>query len=307
MKPTDTQTAARPLQLFCQLASGRFSRLDYLDERKNRIKFVLRSLLTPRGTLAWLSFISQRPRLLDYLRQAPRIALKLHRPYQHCALDTQGKLASLKSHYAAVLTLPEQAREALLSRQNLTLASVEGKDETRFGCRMGHNHYFDKEGELVLQWLEGEDTPLATLTFTVCEQDDKTVIVIGGLQGPHKDYGAEGIKTATKACHGLFPKRLVVEALMVVAEAFKAVEVRAVCKDQHIYSSWRYNRDFQADYDSFWESLGSERADSVFFRLPFPIPRKPMEDIASKKRSEYNRRYALLDDLAAQIRQTLSH
>ena len=37
--------------------------------------------------------------------------------------------------------------------------------------------------------------------------------------------------------------------------------------------------------------------------LPLVMPRKPLEEIASKKRSEYRRRYALLDSLIQQVNQ----
>jgi hypothetical protein len=68
------------------------------------------------------------------------------------------------------------------------------------------------------------------------------VALIGGLQGPRKEFGHECIRTATKACHGLFPKRLVLEALTVIAREMGCQQVLAVCKDSHIYSSWRYRK-----------------------------------------------------------------
>ena len=37
--------------------------------------------------------------------------------------------------------------------------------------------------------------------------------------------------------------------------------------------------------------------------LPLAMPRKPMEEIASKKRAEYRRRYALLDSLTQHVTQ----
>jgi hypothetical protein len=37
-----------------------------------------------------------------------------------------------------------------------------------------------------------------------------------------------------------------------------------------------------ADYDSFWLSIGGEKQDSGNFMLPLVMPRKPMEEIASK-------------------------
>lgn len=58
-----------------------------------------------------------------------------------------------------------------------------------------------------------------------------------------------------------------------------------------------------ADYDSFWLSIGGEKQENGNFMLPLVMPRKPMEEIASKKRSEYRRRYALLDSLIQQMKQ----
>ncbi|BFT80594.1 hypothetical protein GVv1_13860 [Enterobacter pseudoroggenkampii] len=58
-----------------------------------------------------------------------------------------------------------------------------------------------------------------------------------------------------------------------------------------------------ADYDSFWISIGGEKQDNGNFMLPLVMPRKPMEEIASKKRSEYRRRYELLDSLIQQVKQ----
>ena len=75
----------------------------------------------------------------------------------------------------------------------------------------------------------------------------------------------------------------------------------------HIYRSWRYRKKKEgkllADYDSFWLSLGGQKQDNGHFMLPLAMPRKPMEEIASKKRAEYRRRYALLDSLTQHVTQ----
>ena len=105
----------------------------------------------------------------------------------------------------------------------------------------------------------------------------------------------------------LFPKRLLVEAAMTLGTAFPVEQIVAVSNDTHIYRSWRYRKKKEgkllADYDSFWISIGGEKQDSGNFMLPLVMPRKPMEEIASKKRSEYRRRYALLDSLIQQVNQ----
>ena len=80
---------------------------------------------------------------------------------------------------------------------------------------------------------------------------------------------------------------------MTLGTAFPVEQIVAVSNDTHIYRSWRYRKKKEgkllADYDSFWISIGGEKQDSGNFMLPLVMPRKPMEEIASKKRSEYRR------------------
>ncbi|PVF10603.1 DUF535 domain-containing protein, partial [Yersinia pestis] len=49
----------------------------------------------------------------------------------------------------------------------------------------------------------------------------------------------------------------------------------------------------------FWLSLGGNPDTEGHFRLPTKIVRKPLTEIASKKRAEYRRRYVLLEQLEA--------
>ncbi len=49
------------------------------------------------------------------------------------------------------------------------------------------------------------------------------------------------------------------------------------------------------------QALGGEQCAQGNFSLPPQIARKPIEDIASKKRAEYRRRYQLLEQLEEQL------
>lgn len=62
-----------------------------------------------------------------------------------------------------------------------------------------------------------------------------------------------------------------------------------------------------ADYDAFWASLGGEKTDGDYFSLPLSIARKSEAEIASKKRAEYRRRYALLDSVVEQVAQQFTN
>ncbi|MFK9827954.1 DUF535 family protein, partial [Escherichia coli] len=89
-----------------------------------------------------------------------------------------------------------------------------------FSVRLSADAFLDKEGEATLTFCDHQNTVLAELTFTLCKYQGKTTLFIGGMQGAKAHVPHEHIQLATKACHGLFPKRLLVEAVMTLAGAF---------------------------------------------------------------------------------------
>ena len=57
-----------------------------------------------------------------------------------------------------------------------------------------------------------------------------------------------------------------------------------------------------AELDPLWEDIGGTiTKDSRFFKIPLEEYRKPIEEIKSQKRSQYRKRYELLDQYEKQI------
>ncbi len=292
------------MNLLWSLANGNFSQKDGFDKKKTRVKFVLRTILTLPWTLRWLNMLNRDAKLKQYLHENPRLALKLHRPYLYRSLGMDGKLLALLTHYRLLkMKFKPAIYLALLNNERITIANLHGKNNASLSMVLTQQHANDKEGELCLQLCSSEGVSISTLTFTIHLFESNIAITIGGLQGPTKPLGADEVRDATRSCHGLFPKRLLAEALMTVAHHVDANQVFAVSKHQHMYSSWRYRRDFFADYDTFWDVLHGQINTKGLYALPLHLHRKEMENIVSKKRAEYQRRYQLLDDLVHQITQ----
>lgn len=295
-------------QLFKCLARGTLTPGLAWQNPAYRRKFLLRSLATPFSTARLLADLAKQPRLIQMLRVQPGLPCRLHRPWLTVNMDRARALASINWHYQAMSRqLPAALLNGYLSNQGATLLTLTGKDEQQFTVRLCADAFLDKEGEATLAFCDHQHTVLAELTFTLCEFNGKSTLFIGGLQGAKAHVPHELIQGATKACHGLFPKRLLVEAAMTLGAAFPVEQIIAVSNATHIYRSWRYRKKKEgkllADYDSFWRSIGGQPQDDGNFALPLTMPRKPMEEIASKKRSEYRRRYELLDSLIAQVTQ----
>ncbi|ENK7103515.1 DUF535 domain-containing protein [Enterobacter kobei] len=295
-------------QLFKNLALGKLTPGLAWQNPAYRRKFVLRSLAAPVTTSRLLTRLAKQPCLMQLLQAQPGLPCRMHRPWLTVNMERQHALESLNWHYQTMIRqLPATLLQGYLSKQGATLLTLTGKDEQHFTVRLCADAFMDKEGEATLVFCDDQNTVLAEITFTLCPFAGKSTLFIGGLQGAKAHVPHERIQKATKACHGLFPKRLLVEAAMTLGAAFPVEQIVAVSNDTHIYRSWRYRKKKEgkllADYDSFWLSLGGEKQDSGNFMLPLVMPRKPMEEIASKKRSEYRRRYELLDSLIQQVNQ----
>ena len=181
---------------------------------------------------------------------------------------------------------------------------TEGKNGEQFTLELTMMISMDKEGDSTILFRNSEGIPLAEITFTLCEYQGKRTMFIGGLQGAKWEIPHQEIQNATKACHGLFPKRLVMEAACLFAQRLQVEQIIAVSNETHIYRSLRY-RDkegkIHADYNAFWESVGGVCDAERHYRLPAQIARKEIAEIASKKRAEYRRRYEMLDAIQPQM------
>ncbi|MEG1209677.1 MAG: VirK/YbjX family protein [Leclercia sp.] len=295
-------------QLFQRLVSGSLTPGLAWRNPAYRRKFMLRSLLTPFSTARLLTSLAKQPHLLQMLQVQPGLPCRLHRPWLSVDTNRQQTLQALSWHYQTLQRqLPAALMNGYLSREGVTLLTLTGKDEQQFTLRLCADAFLDKEGEATLAFCDAQQTVLAEITFTLCQIKGTSTLFIGGMQGAKAVVPHEAIQSATKACHGLFPKRLLVEAAMTLGSAIAVEQIIAVSNSTHIYRSWRYRKKKEgkllADYDGFWLSLGAERADDGNFTLPLVMARKPMEEIASKKRAEYRRRFALLDSLIDQVNQ----
>jgi uncharacterized protein VirK/YbjX len=61
-----------------------------------------------------------------------------------------------------------------------------------------------------------------------------------------------------------------------------------------------------SSYDEVWRENGGTATSGGFFELSACATRRRYEDIPSRKRAQYRRRYELVENLGAQIRQRVA-
>lgn len=166
--------------------------------------------------------------------------------------------------------------------------------------------WFRREGELVINLFQGE-LRVVSIAFVINKAD----IVIGAVQGIHggisTDESLAIFKSLTKDFNGLRPRSLVLEILRHFATHMGMHHILGVADKnrhhRHAYFGKSTSSELSGNYDTVWKENGGwqENIDDDFYQLPIGSPRKPIEEIASKKRSLYRRRYAMLDTIANDV------
>ncbi len=272
----------------------------------NRAKFVLRSLL----------YRQQMSRVFELFQAEPLKALPAHypelldkpmRPYRFAGSTATQRAEMLENHYRLLLARYPELIDPLYLDEGIELGQY-----PQSGCRivLRHDGTFRREAELALSIVDQQGKRLYSCAFSLAGTPGKLSLVIGSVQGPEPcvEQAQDKVRALTKEGHGLRPKSLVVMLVMQLAEAMEAEHISAVRMKAHIYQAKRYSKKkkacLQADYDELWEEFGAIDQDDNFVQLS-PAVRKPLEEIASKKRAMYRRRYEWLDELALSCQQVL--
>jgi len=284
------------------LAKGDLTPGPLWQKRDYRLKFFLRTLLFWSSTTRMLETISRRDDFSTLLKAQPTLPVKTQRQYLTRGMTASERAEAILHHYAWIDALPDSGLAHLLTSPSpLPLLQFATKEEASYTIYATSAVKAEREGETTLWLRAGDNTLLASLTFSVIRENDRSVLVIGGLQGPRRDVGRETIKNATRACYGLFPKRILLEAVFNLAKQSGISALYGVSDEGHVFRALRYRlskgRHLHASYDEFWASLGGRPDNAFRWVLPFGMERKSLESIASKKRAEYRRRFQLLDEI----------
>lgn len=126
---------------------------------------------------------------------------------------------------------------------------------------------------------------------------------IGAMQGPNMSDSKEIIKDITKRSHRYRTKNLILYMTMAVARGFGCKHIYAVSNEgYYAMNHVRRDRKLKTDFGDFWGEVGGHKTeDPRFYEIPLIEPRKTMEEVPTRKRAVYRKRFAFQDDVDAQI------
>jgi len=296
----------QPANIISALARGQLVPGAIWRKRDYRLKFFLRSLLFWSSTNRMLTALARRADFDTLLAAQITLPSKTHRQYLTRGMSANQRAEAIIHHYEWLDALPDVGLKNALTHQNAQpVVQFQAKDDAGYIVYASSASKAEREGESTLWLRDNEDILLASLTFSVTPEGDHSALVIGGLQGPRRSVSRDAIKKATRACHGLFPKRVLMEVVFNLAAQSDIKAIYGVSDEGHVFRALRYRlskgRHFHASYDEFWASIDGQKTSSFRWQLPLQMERKSLESIASKKRAEYRRRFELLDEIAESV------
>lgn len=156
-----------------------------------------------------------------------------------------------------------------------------------------------KEGFLSLYLYSREDM-LYHFNFRFdYNKAGEPALYIGTLQG--SKAGLELTKEITKKLFGYRPKNFILYLLRIFTQTLGIKDLYAIT-DAGFYTNshiLRGNRSKKTSLDIFWKEEGAEATPSeeFYWQMPITEKRRKYDDIPSRKRNLFRKRYLLMDDI----------
>ena len=260
---------------------------------ERRIKYLWRLALTwnVRGRLLREFADQAMPQAL--FRAQPRAFYPLMNHLIDRRLNAQARLrTTLASLRVVCASVGDEANVRSLLTHGMTL--VELTDQTRVVLSLNDVSFHEGLWQVGLIGADGVRLYSIGFGFT----DDQTLLM-GNVQGPSlKDEGLDRIRDVTHAAHGMRPPHLLVHTLRVLAAQWGVARLQGVDPENHVKGRWNLRDSrLRFDYRAFWTEHEARRDAGGNWTLPLDTALRALEDVPTKRRAMYRRRYAMLEAL----------
>lgn len=265
-------------------------------------KFALRRLLMSRQIMRFERYVNTAPHAQIFFHQHE------HEAYPLLHLFTDSRFGATKRQQIMQYDL-----EAALKNFGATVFKQISQKPYHCliaklpnGCQLwlNRNDQLVDEGwwAVSLRNVQGERIYTASFTFL-----PHNALLIGSVQGPNTADAKDVVRQMTKTLHGIRPQHFMINALQLLSGSLKTTPLLGIAQDNQVKLRWALKKRVQINYDDLWANAGGTRnAQDGYWHLPALPARKNESEIKSQKRAMYRRRYAMLDEIAAQMQRVFS-
>lgn len=272
-------------------------------EVKHCVVFVARCLLNNGRMKKLHQFFHQNELLAKVAEEYPFVYEQPTRAffYRNSTFDERVEL--LEQHMRFIqMRFKKEVFLGLYNRQAYPL--WESKDESGHLCfELWYNPGQRKEGILSIVLRLDEYYLYQMMIWIAPNKDGEWSLWIGAMQGPNMANAKDVIRKVTRRCHSYRTKNFILHVTQEVAKALGMKHIYAVTNyGYYANTHMRMEKKLKTSFSDFWEESGGHPCeDKRFYELPMTEARKTMEEIPTRKRNYYRKRYALLDEVDASV------
>ncbi|MDO8413348.1 MAG: DUF535 family protein [Gallionellaceae bacterium] len=241
------------------------------------------------------------------MQQRPEIVGAAMWPYICSSWSAKMALHQIEDHFKAIETMgrmfdfPVNRALLLLELGDLSPDLQVALDQPK---------WFMREGLFVIN-LFVSDIRIYSLAFSFAFESGRIAAYIGAVQGVDTAGILDDYKNLTKALQGMRPRDFLVEVFRIFCRCAGIARILAVNDSRRQHRSSYFGADKSrglfVDYNDIWIERGGLPYNEDFFVLALETPMKNLEDVPSKKRAMYRRRYELLQLIEERMQDVLKN
>lgn len=282
-------------------------KMHILKERKRYWVFRIRVFLHKKAIDDLLDFFNKTKLRQKMLRNTPALLGQTTRAFFYKGSKFTKRVELVKKHIEIleeVATL-ELLEKIYVKKEEIPIWSSI-VDEQKLDAKLFFHAGQRKEGCLSLM-MTLDNADLYQIMFWLgVDKKGKRVLYVGAIQGtPNAN---RTIKKLTKRFFGYRTKNLIFYILRQVARNFGVEYIKAVTNEgYYAMNHLRIDRKLKTNFAKFWSECGGIiNGDRRFVEIPVEEYRKDMSELKPSKRSQHRKRFALLDEIAANIDENMA-
>lgn len=267
--------------------------------------FIIRSFIHYKNIQTLCDFFNYSPFRQNIITTHPKIFAQLTRQVFYKGSTTSERLTLILQSFLFFRdNFSKQALQQIYLGSGICLWSQVYKGQPLFINLIFLDSEI-REGCMTLE-LKLNNKSIYHINFwIIIDEPTTSSLYIGALQGSRNGLSIN--KELTKHFFGFRPKNLILYALRILAERISCDTMYAV-SNYGFYANnhWLQDRKLKTSFDDFWvESGGKLSQDRRFFIIPRTEHRKNFEEVPSRKRNLYRKRFTILDLVHANITNAL--
>lgn len=266
-----------------------------LKQLRDYLRYYIRKTLNDKQIKQFINYLTERPQWAVLFQQNPYRFNTILAKYCDNRFNRQQRLEAIINNFnIAEQTINASHWQTLMNTQSVMIVPL----TEEFSLHLNINNIDPFEGffAIHIQNQQGEHFYDASFSFAKDNQ-----LLITSIQGPNGEHAQEQVKKLTKALHGIRPMYLLVMAFKLFSLNWKMTLIGIPHNAQAKYR-WNDSSYLLFNYDSFWQE-NKAKYNNNYWLLPLEIERKALDEIPSKKRSMYRKRYEMLDKMEQAISQ----